>query len=395
MKQNTRRLARVAVGLGTVIGAAIGVLSSVGVAQAQTASGCQSVYLDPQKRFPRNEAPAAAAVEPLPTGQALGPVSYKPRGSTTAIPLEDYFGKFCTTGFLVMHEGQIVYERYLQHAQPTTSLLSASMSKTVLSLLIGIAIGEGRLSLDDRVAAVLPDFRDSAFADDTLEDLLRMSSGVALKNSFRPGETSDNQATNPMIEPLTDVRAYLAAKKDKDPAGKVFNYNGAVTAVLGLMLSERTGMSNTDYLARRLWAPMGAQAPAYWVKNRAGQEGVQGQFVASLRDYARLGLLIMNGGRVGERQVVPQAWIEQMTTLRRDKPQPAKVPYYGLHIWIPQVAGGRSFAWGTNGQNIFVDPIAKVVIVHTGNSPDAEFNGNDHLFPLRDAITAALLPRSR
>jgi len=92
----------------------------------------------------------------------------------------------------------------------------------------------------------------------------------------------------------------------------------------------------------------------------------------------------------GDRQVVPRQWIEQMTALRRDKPQPAHAPFYGLHVWIPQAAGGRSFAWGTNGQNIFVDPVAKVVIVHTGNSPQAEFDGNAHLFALRDAIAGAL-----
>lgn len=369
---------------------AILIVALGGVAHAQAASGCLGVYVDPQKRFLHNEAPAAAVPQALPAGTPLGAVAYKPRGAATAVPLEDYFGRFCTTGFLVMHEGQVVFERYLQQAKPSTALLSASMSKTVLALLIGIAIDEGRLSLDERVATVLPDFRDSAFADDSVEDLLRMSSGVALKNSFRPGEVSDNQTTNPMIEPFADMRVYLAGKRDKDPAGKVFSYNGAVTAVLGLMLSARTGVSNTDYLSTRLWGPMGAESPAYWIKNRAGQEGVQGQFVATLRDYARLGQLIMNLGRVGERQVVPQAWVEQMTALRKDKPQPATVPFYGLHVWIPQAAGGRSFAWGTNGQNIFVDPVAKVVIVHTGNSPDAEFNGNDHLFPIRDAITAAL-----
>jgi CubicO group peptidase (beta-lactamase class C family) len=79
-----------------------------------------------------------------------------------------------------------------------------------------------------------------------------------------------------------------------------------------------------------------------------------------------------------------------MTELHRDKPQPGKAPYYGLQVWIPQAAGGRSFFWGVNGQNIFIDPVARVVIVHTGNSPNAEFDGNRHLFALRDAIVRSL-----
>src|SRR5207237_8890901 len=112
--------------------------------------------------------------------------------------------------------------------------------------------------------------------------------------------------------------------------------------------------------------------------------------LATLRDYARLGYLIMNQGRINGKEVISADWIAKMTDLRRDKPQPVGPPFYGLHVWIPQAAGGRSMFWGTNGQNIFVDPIAHVVIVHTGNSPKAEFDGNRYLFPLRDGIVRAL-----
>jgi CubicO group peptidase (beta-lactamase class C family) len=364
--------------------------AGLAASQALAQAGCLSSFIEPQRRHVHNTAPPAKTAQPLPAGQPLGTVTYRPRGAQATQTLDDYLGMYCTTGLLVLHDGQVVFERYLQRTRPGDGLLSASMSKTLLSLLIGIAVADGKLSLQDRVVDVLPDFEGSAFAQDSVEELLRMTSGVELKNSYQRGEASDNQVLNPMLEPQRDVRAYLKGKTAMAVAGKTFNYNGAVTALLGLMLSARTGMSNTDYLAQRLWEPMGAEAPGYWIKNWKGQEGVQGQFVATLRDYARIGQLMLNQGRVADRQVVPQAWIAQMTALRRDKPQPAQAPFYGLQVWIPQAAGGRSFAWGTNGQNIFVDPVAKTVIVHTGNSPDAEFNGNAHLFPLRDAIAAAL-----
>jgi CubicO group peptidase (beta-lactamase class C family) len=135
---------------------------------------------------------------------------------------------------------------------------------------------------------------------------------------------------------------------------------------------------------------MGAESKSYWIKNFHGEEGVQGQFIATLRDYARLGYLVANQGRINGKEIVPTDWIVKMTELRRDKPQPANPPFYGLHVWIPQAAGGRSLFWGVNGQNIFVDPVAQVVIVHTGNSPKAVFDGNRHLFPLRDAIVRSL-----
>lgn len=370
---------------------AVPFLTVVQMAAAQ--SGCIQGFVNPQRLYSHNEARASGTPLSLAAGEPLGTVLYKARKDSQFSTLDEYLGKFCTTGFLVLHKGQVVFERYLQGVRPDDALLSASMSKTILSLIMGLAIAEGKLALNDRVQDVLPDFESSAFANDTIEDLLRMTSGVALKNSYARGETSDNQATNPMISPRQNMRSYLRQRKEVSASGKRFDYNGAVTALLGLALSARTGKSNTDYLAEKVWVPMGAKSSGYWIKNNSGEEGVQGQFAATLSDYAKLGYLLMNQGSINGKQVVPASWIAQMTTLRRDRPQPSGPAHYGLHVWIPQAAGGRSFFAGTNGQYIFVDPIAHVVIVHTGNSPNAEFHGDDHLFPLRDAIAAKLSSR--
>jgi CubicO group peptidase (beta-lactamase class C family) len=352
---------------------------------------CADGFLNPHYGYPHNTAKAAPAAFPLKHGEELRNVTYKARDEETAYTLEQYLTKFCTTGFLVLKDDRIVFERYLQGRKPDDGLLSASMSKTLLALLVGIAVKEGRLGLEERVDAVLPGFKDSAFADSTVEDLLRMASGAALRNSFEPGADSDNRATNPIVSPRRNIRDYLKGKKERNAQpGAVFDYNGAQTALLGAILAQRVGPNLTDYLAEKLWVPMGAEAPGHWIKNLAGEEGVQGQFVATLRDYARLGYLVMNRGRVNGKEIVPAAWIEKMSELRKDKSQPPHPPYYGLHVWIPQAAGGRSMFWGVNGQNIFIDPAARVVIVHTGNSLHAEFDGNRHLFALRDAISRAL-----
>ena len=361
-------------------------------ASAWARSGCADYFLNPQNRYAHNTAKAAPAPFPLNPGPALGDVTYKLRGDPNTYTLEQYLTTFCTTGFLVLKDDRIVFERYFQGRKPNDSLLSASMSKTILALLMGIAVKDGKLTLDEHVAAVLPDFKNSAFADATIEDLMRMSSGAAMVNSFEPGADSDNQAINPIIAPQQNMRDYLKNKKERAAApGTEFKYNGAQTALLGLILARRLNTNNlTGYLEEKLWVPMGAEANGYWIKNYHGEEGVQGQFVATLRDYARLGYLVMNQGRVDGKEIVPADWLARMTELRRDKPQPSHPPYYGLQIWIPQAAGGRSMFWGVNGQNIFVDPVARVVIVHTGNSPRAEFDGNKHLFALRDAIVRSL-----
>lgn len=354
-------------------------------------SGCLDIYRNPQDSYSHNTALPASVPFQLKPGPALGNVSYRVPGDPAAYGLDDYLSRSCTTGFLVLKDGAVVFERYLQGRTSVNGLLSASMSKTVLSLLIGIAIADRKIALDEEVATILPEFKGSAFADATVEDLLRMSSGVALSNSYESGADSDNRSTNPIVSPHRNVREFLRNKTEKAaPRGTVFQYNGAQTALLGAMLAHRVGKSLTDYLQEKLWVPMGAESKAYWIKNRHGEEGVQGQFVATLRDYARLGYVVMNHGYANGKQIVPEEWIAKMTELRKDKPQPLKPPFYGLHVWIPQAGGGRSFFWGTNGQNIFVDPVAHVVIVHTGNSAKAEFDGNRHLFALRDGITRRL-----
>ena len=360
-----------------------------GMAFAQ--AGCASEFLNPQEHYPHNTARPPAKPLDLQPGAALSAVRYRVAGDPVVHTLEEYLQKYCTTGFLVIKGEQIVFERYLQGRKPGDHLLSASLSKTVLALLTGVAIGDGMLRLDDHVSSLLPEFGTSAFADATVEDLLRMSSGAALKNSFDRGVDADNRAINPMIAPQRNVLDYLRQKTERSgPPGSRFDYNGAQTAVLGGVLKRGTGKSATAYLEEKLWMPMGAESPAYWITNYHGDEGVAGQFAATLRDYARLGILVMNLGRIDGKQVIPADWITRMTELRTDKPQPSHPPFYGLHIWIPQAAGGRSMFWGTNGQNIFIDPISRVVIVHTGNSPGAEFNGNAHLFALRDAIVRTL-----
>jgi CubicO group peptidase (beta-lactamase class C family) len=368
---------------------AFGVLIQQSAAFGQ--SGCQNYFINPHTTYSHYTAHASASPLPLEPGPPLGAVTYKIAGDARTYTLDDFLTKFCTTGFLVLKDGQVVYERYLHGYSAKDRFLSASMSKSLLSLLLGVANGEGKLALDERVGSVLPDFQGSAFAESTVEDLLRMASGVALVNSFDNGADSDNRATNPIVSPGENVREYLRRKTDRSAAtGTQFQYNGAQTALLGTILRERVGITLTSYLEEKIWKPMGAENDAYWIKNNRGEEGVQGQFVASLRDYARLGYLVMNHGQRGDQHIVPADWINTMTELRRDKPQPGKPPFYGLHVWIPQAAGGRSMFWGVNGQNIFIDPVAHVVIVHTGNSPNAGFDGNAHLFALRDAIARKL-----
>ena len=353
------------------------------------------------KLFAHNTAQPASIPFALKVGAPLGEIRYKNPKGEGELTLEDYLARFRVTTFIVLKDDAIVFERYQYERQPAQLMLSMSVSKTILGVLVGLALEDGHFkSLGERVVDVLPDFTDSAFADDTLEDLLRMSSGAKTTMHTGAGTAfdhpgADNIVINPLVSPRADVRAFLRGRTERVAShGTDFNYSSTVTALIGLMLRERVGTPLTAYLEKRLWQPMGAQSRAIWIKNKMGVEGVQGHFAATAHDYARFGYLLMNGGLVNGRQVVPSEWVKQMTTVRRDKPQPVPSPYYGLQTWIPVAGGGRGMAWGQDGQFIMFDPLARTVIVQTAVGKGGWREGLPHLVQLRDAIARKLATRA-
>ena len=159
-------------------------------------------------------------------------------------------------------------------------------------------------------------------------------------------------------------------------SGTVFSYASVETQVLGRVLRGAVGRPVADYLREKIWEPIGAEADATWLVDRSGQEATYCCLNAVLRDYARLGLLLAHDGRLGDRQIVPPAWLRAATTVAPDswhlKPY-AATPYfgYGYQTWIFP-GERRMFALlGLHGQAIYVDPTSRLVMVHTAVSKEA------------------------
>jgi CubicO group peptidase (beta-lactamase class C family) len=154
------------------------------------------------------------------------------------------------------------------------------------------------------------------------------------------------------------------------PAGTKFAYASVETEVLGFVLHHATGQSLADYLSAKVWQPMGAESDAIWIVDRSGQEAAYCCLGATLRDYARLGLLLANDGVARGKQVVPKAWIHEAT-----KPTPGyphlepgvATPYlgYGYQFWVFPGKHRRFAMLGVRGQAIFVDPELNLVMVQT------------------------------
>jgi CubicO group peptidase (beta-lactamase class C family) len=160
------------------------------------------------------------------------------------------------------------------------------------------------------------------------------------------------------------------------PPGTVWHYASVETEILGLVLRAATGKPVADYLGEKIWRPIGTEADASWAVDGAGQEVTFCCFNAVLRDYARLGRLLAHDGAWEGRQLIPRQWLVDATTLR---PGPADAylapgtatPYYGYGYQVWLLPGGqRRFALlGIRGQMIFVDPVSKLVMVHTAVRP--------------------------
>ena len=280
--------------------------------------------------------------------------------------LDDYLARNPTMGLLVAQDDTILLERYQYARHDRHRFTSWSMAKTVTAMLIGIAIEEGRIrSVDDPAAAYVPALADTEYGRTSLRHLLQMSSGVRFIEEYRENDDvarlvvdTFRQIGSGGVEAVTPFNVRIA------PSGTRFYYASVETQVLGLVLRNAVGRPVADYLQEKIWEPMGAEADATWLIDRAGQEATYCCLNAVLRDYARLGLLLAHDGQWRGRQIIPAAWIKEATIVRPGQPQPA-TGGYGYQVWI--LAGERRmFALrGVRGQAIYVDPASGLVMVHT------------------------------
>lgn len=295
--------------------------------------------------------------------------------------IDQYAQDNCITSILVAKDGKIVYESYFQGTRPDDRLYSASMAKTLTSIMIGILVDERRLALNQKVSDLLPDFRDSAFADDQVEDLLRMTSGTQLLDCYSDTDckSGDNTRLNVQISPATNTSAYLKSKTEKSGApGSRFFYSGANTALLGLLIQQYGAMAPQDLWESKVWKKIGAESDGYWIVNNGRELGYQCCYNATARDWLRIGIMLANKGAMGEARVLSPAYVEAMLSAHPAKAQPpAQGGRYGLHVWIPTLTPSKTLKTmemrGSYGQYLVVDTESKVVILQTANARSERF----------------------
>jgi CubicO group peptidase (beta-lactamase class C family) len=316
--------------------------------------------------FPARAIPAPK--QPVPLARAASEPVIRYGFAGLDLTLDDYLNRQPVTGLLIAKDNTILVERYQYGRTDTDRLTSFSMAKSVVALLIGIAVKEGAIrSVDDLAETYVPGLKDTEYGRTPIKALLLMASGVAFSEDYASKSSDIYQLARMTVE--QDSAGSLAAVKQfntrRSPPGARFSYSSAESLVLGLVLTAATKRTVSDYAAEKLWQPLGAEADATWIIDATGQEVTFAYVNAVLRDWARLGLMLANHGNWQGKTVVPADWLtaSAANALWTDPP----AGKYGYQIWYS--ADTRRFSLrGLRGQYVLVDPDLKLVLVQTALS---------------------------
>ena len=345
----------------------------------------------------------APAARPLALPKAASKPAFRYRFEGRTSSLDDYMAHQRATAVLVLKDGEIVAERYSYDRDAGMRMLSQSMAKTIVALAVMKALEEGLVrSLDDTAASYAPELAGSLYGETRLVNLLRMASGARYVEDYTPGD--DRARFIATFRRAGVAEAARSITERADPEGERFNYAGAQTEVLGMVLRAATRRSLCDYVAEKIWQPMGAEAPARWLQNPFDHvELAQGGFNATVRDYARLGWLMANDGQAGGQAVLQPEHLLDMTDATRQPEafRPGRMAYkgsrylgYGFQTWLLPGTHRRFMLLGIHGQAIMVDPELKLVVVHTAVGADASGDASGrHLGAERDALLRRIVAR--
>ena len=302
-----------------------------------------------------NVVPASASPSPLPLGAPL----------RLKLDVDAYMAGQRSAALLVVHQGKLRLERYGLGFDGAGRWSSFSVAKSFTSTLLGAAVKDGFIqSLDDKVSVYIPELKGSAYDDVSVRQLLTMTSGVQWNEDYADPNSDVAKFNNHQPEPGVEALvSYMRQLPRAAPPGTRWHYSTGETNLVGTLVQRATKKPLATYLAEKVWGPAGMEQQATWILSKTGKE-IGGCCVqASPRDYARMGLFILNGAKVNGQSIVPDDWWAQATTKRADIGLPGRG--YGYQWWTYD--DGSYAARGIFGQGIFIDPQRQLVIVSNAN----------------------------
>ncbi len=282
--------------------------------------------------------------------------------------VSEYFDHTNTEGFMVIHKDTVVFEQYYRDLQPDETHISWSVAKSFVATMIGILHDEGKFQLMDPITKYLPELKGTGYDGVAIKHILQMSSGVGYNEDYGDFNSDINRFGRAFAagSPLIDFTKSL--ERAREP-GTFCHYVSIDTQVLGFLIKKLSGKTVTEFMTERIWEPMGMEHTGEWIVDNTGMEMVLGGLNATLRDYAKLGVLYLNDGEFNGKQIVSKEWVKMATTPDAPHLMPDQTELsthhhgYGFQWWIPQIDEGDFFAVGIYNQFVYVQPSKDLVIV--------------------------------
>jgi hypothetical protein len=299
--------------------------------------------------------------------------------------LDEFLDHTCTDGLLVLRGREVAVERYLNGLTRSTRHLFMSVSKSLCSSVLGQQVAAGSVELEALVVRYVPELTDSAYGDATVQQVLDMTVGVQFDEAYDDPasevQTQDRVAgwrTSRPADP-TDSYEFLATLRKSGEHGVSFAYCSANTDVLAWILERVTGHGYAELLAASLWSQIGAEHDAYVTVDSSGFPMANAGVCGTLRDLARFGRVVLDGGTGPyDNSVIPADWIADIR--RGGDRAAAEEGMQGVHpngsyrnqFWITGDGDGSFYAAGIHGQYVWMNPAADVVVAKLSSLPDAD-----------------------
>lgn len=328
---------------------------------------------------------------PVDIDAGIDGVEFLPLGGKAPMTWRDAFDANYTDGILVLHQGRVVYERYDGCLDEHTLHGAMSVTKSLTGLLGEVLVAEGTLDEAALVGDIIPELGRSAFGDATVRQVLDMTTALDYSEDYSDPDAevwTYARAGSPYLvsEQREGPRSYFdylkTVRKDGEH-GEAFGYKTINSDVVGWLIARTTGVSVADYFSERIWSKIGAEREAFYTVDSIGTPFAGGGFNATLRDMARIGLLVLNEGKWAGEQIIPA---QAIASIRNggDRAVFAKAGYklldgwsYRGMWWVSHDDHGAFAARGVHGQTIWIDPAADMVIVRFASNPVAGNAAND------------------
>lgn len=316
--------------------------------------------------FPTRTVACGLALQPLSLCQA-DLQAFRFSSGDARHDLYDYFAANRIAGMLVCRDDDVVFEQYALGLTPATRWVSMSMAKSVSSVLIGAAIHDGLIeSVDAPVCEYLPQLEGSAYSGVSIRHLLSMTTGVAWDEEYT-APNSDRRAMLDLqiAQQPGAVTTYMSRLPQAHAPGSVWNYNTGETHLLGELVHAATGTWLADYLSKKIWVPLAMGHDAQWWLEAENQLEVAGSgLFATLRDFSRFGMFMLNDGVHNGKRILPEGWVSASGQGTRLTDGGGVAPYG--YMWWPiyDTAGTQVgfSARGIFGQRLMIYPSERIVV---------------------------------